>query len=273
MPGSSPDHERGWKSMSHGGVGFSSHHYAHHGLHHHGHDGGHHGGGAQVLNATMVFGMLQGLFVAIFGEKKSVPTLQRWAQALAARQQATGLQGQTLSPEAAEWEACYHLPTWKEKLMQADLRPYIMLALFLGVLFLWLQIIVWLRHHDDPAGKTFSAAQSTAQTTAQTAGQPPAAISPAAFGSAAPLSQYAAPAAPPVQAVMTAMPAGQLPQYAAAAAPAAPVPVTVATAAQPPGVASAYVSPPPPPGQFGGGYYSQRPAIAKQARLRVVVTH
>src|SRR5579885_766288 len=97
MPGSSPDHERGWKSMSHGGVGFSSHHYTHHGLHHHGHDGGHHGGGAQVLNATMVFGMLQGLFVAIFGEKKSVPTLQRWAQALAARQQATGLRTNAVS--------------------------------------------------------------------------------------------------------------------------------------------------------------------------------
>ncbi len=135
--------------MSHGG--FGGHGHGGHAVHH-GHHTGHHtfGLGGQVIDASLCLDLLQGVFVSLFPSLKSHPWFKK-------------KQYDPLDPEVAsqtrensDWENALQPPTLKQKLMHMDLRPFVLLGIFIGGLCLYSVLIYWLRHNDDPTGKTFN---------------------------------------------------------------------------------------------------------------------
>ncbi len=128
--------------MSHGG--FFGGHHGHHGTH------GHHLGlglGGQVINASYLGCLLQGVFVSLFPSSN----LPSWA----CSKKPAGNEHVDEKEQINEWESSLAPETFRHKLLNMDLRPLLLAGIALGGLFFWSSLIYWLRHNDDPTGKTY----------------------------------------------------------------------------------------------------------------------
>ena len=140
--------------MSHsgtGGHGGQSGSSGHHGLHHHhiGHHSGHGhgiGGGGQIVNMVFLLGLSHSLCVALFGDQKVFSKIKEGYD---------NMLGKEPGQNASIWQKSFKPETLLDKLIYMDLRPLVLLILFIGVIATWLSTVYWLRHHDDRTGITF----------------------------------------------------------------------------------------------------------------------